>query len=614
MAFPFARRTVTVAPATVDTMQDVWDFLAVEGPTYLLQAMRTLATHTNHAPPSSQDATFEWIAEHFPKARRGVHPRPELDQGLDAYKKWRADLVRAVTIASGARAARQARDARQDGWTDLLSAVRLHTRDGGLIHPATASAMTTFADIARRASLEPWDLDTEGATTRLEAALPIKEDRKILRTGLAFLATYGFIPEIACLLPQGPLPTLPALRDHDTLPAHVDALLVEMVDKAAVQRDEVSGKDSRSVADSTRDRYLAALRHHVRALPHCPANPDLDYLRPVRDLASVNDVADLFALDHLKASIRRTEAVEHLPGTLSQASAYCYYGDILVVLSRNGLSSDEIYRSLKTSKFLKEGRELAEGMRPATKAWCSLLLSDPDRERRFRNMHRILQAKADAIFDAARAEGRDPFDDSCEDLTASELARVRALGTAAAAAAIELAGRPIRMGNVLNLRLLGSRANFHTPGRHRPAYSFFLTAAETKTGKEEPPAPLRKELFGPQVLAWYLNKIRPLFPHAAKNIHLFPAVESPDLPLSKNTFDAWFQRAASEAGIPMTFHRWRHGYASLLLAQSWSNLQVAADMLGNTPAVCAKSYAWINKQKIYSHGQDIMIARARGHK
>jgi hypothetical protein len=34
--------------------------------------MRTLATHTNYAPPSSQDATFEWIAEYFPKARKGV--------------------------------------------------------------------------------------------------------------------------------------------------------------------------------------------------------------------------------------------------------------------------------------------------------------------------------------------------------------------------------------------------------------------------------------------------------------------------------------------------------------------------------------------------------------
>jgi hypothetical protein len=322
MAFPFARRTVTVAPATVDTMQDVWDFLAVEGPTYLLQAMRTLATHTNHAPPSSQDATFEWIAEHFPKARRGVHPRPDLNQGLDAYKKWRADLVRAVTIATGARAARQARDARQDGWTDLLSAVRLHTKDGGLIHPAAASPMTTFADISRRAGLEPWELDRKDAIARLEAALPIKEDRKVLRKGLAFFGTYGFIPEIACLLPQGPLPTLPALRERDTLPAHVDAVLVEMADTAAVQRDEVSGKDSRSVADSTKDRYLAALRHHVRALPHCAVDPDLDYVQPVRDLARVNDVAGLFALDHLKATIRRTEAVEHLPGTLAQSSAY----------------------------------------------------------------------------------------------------------------------------------------------------------------------------------------------------------------------------------------------------------------------------------------------------
>lgn len=416
------------------------------------------------------------------------------------------------------------------------------------------------------------------------------------------------------LLPEAPLPSLPPLRAREALPAHIDAAIVAMVDAVANERDEVTGKDSQPIAESTRLRYIAALRHHVRVLPHCPVDADLNYDRPITDLDGVNDPNTLFALEHLKASIRRTEAVEHLPDTLSQASAYCYYTDILVVLSRNGLKDPEFFRQIKSSRFLKEGRELAEGMRRATKEWCDKLLTDPERERRFSNLHRILQAKANKILDAARAEGRDPFDDRLDDLTPAELTKVRALGTAAASSAIEYAGRPIRRANVLGLRLRGSTANFLLPNVDRPNYEFFLTAGETKAGKDEPPAPLRKELHGPQVIAWYLKKIRPLFPHAAENIHLFPAVETAGKALNKGTFDAWFQRAASEADIPMTFHRWRHGYATLLLAIDWNNLQLAADMLGNTLSVCSKSYAWIKKEKIYAAGQDKMIDRAKGLK
>jgi len=604
----------TVSPLTVETMQDAKDYLTIHGPIYLLQAIRTLETHTNYEPLSTMDATEKWVDDNFPKARKGIHPRPDLSQKIGAYRKWRSDLLRAVGIATGARKARKIRDALQDGWAEILAAVELHKKDGGLVPPASASSVASFADIARRAGLEPWELDGADTIERLEAVRTLKSDREVLKKGLTFLSTYGFIPEIAVLLPETPLPKMPALRARAALPENIDAALVAMVDVTASVRDEVAGKDSSSIQQSTRDRYLAAIRHHVRTLPQCPAEPDLGYHQPITELEGINDPDTLFTLEHLKASIRRTEALEHLPGTLSQASAYCYYNDILVVLNRNGLIDDEFFRQIKTSKFLNEGRELAKGMRQGTRDWCERLITNAESERRFTNLHRILQGKADKILDIARDEGRDPYDENLDDLTLAELSRVRALGTAAAASAIEYAGRPIRRANVLGMRLRGSKANFLLPSSDRPTYRFFLTAAETKSGKDEPPANLRKELYGPQVIAWYLKKIRPLFPHAADNIHLFPSVEIAGKALGKSTFDAWFQRAASEANIPMTFHRWRHGYATLLLAEDWNNLQLAADMLGNTLSVCAASYAWINKPEIISAGQDQMINRSKGRK
>lgn len=614
MTHLFPKSFAAFVPGKVENMHDVERFITVNGPPYLLKALTTLKSHLNQASLSGMDATLAEIEAYFPKSRKGVHPRPDLRQPLDAYKKWRADLIRAVKIATGMKAAKQVRQAQQDGWTELLAAIKMHTEHGGLINPITISPVAKLADFARCASLEPWDLDLDDAFARLELEIHVKEDRRVIERAIKALITYDFIPEIARLLPKGPLPLPPTARQIAALPAHVEAVIIRMADTAASMRDEVAGEDSATVGTSTRNSYLAAMRHHLRALPHCPSAPEQDYTRPVQDLDNVNDVMTLFGLDHLKATIRRTHAVEHLPGTLSQASAYNYYGALLVVLRRNGITDPTLYAHIKTSKFLKDGGELAKGMRPATETWCRALATDPVRERRFRNLHRILMAKAEKIFDAARAEGRAPFDPTLGDLTPSELTKIRALGTTAAACAIEYAGRPIRMGNVLHLRLYGSTANFHVPSKHRTDYEFFLMASETKSGKAEPPAPLRKEMYGPQVLAWYLKNIRPLFPHADGNIHLFPSVEKPGQPLGKSTFDAWFQRAASEAEFPMTFHRWRHGYATLLLAQSWDNLKVAADMLGNTPEVCSRSYVWINKQKVYFTGQDRMIERARAMK
>lgn len=608
----FPPSTAVSAPARIETWQHVHDHITAQGPAYLLQALRTLTTHTNHAPLSTLEASLDWIEQNFPKARKGVHPRPDLRQPLEAYKKWRADLVRSLKIATGARAAEQERKSRKDGWAGLLAAVMLHTRDGGLIHAAEAGGLTRLADVARRAGVEPWQLADAHALERLESAFVTPSDRGGVRNALRILAKYAFIPELAALLPEAPLPELPKLREAHALPDNVETVIAEMVHRAATGRDEVSGKDSDRVGPARRERFFAALRHHLRQLPHCPVDLDRGYMQPVSDLASVNDVSALFALDHVKATIRRTEAVEHLPETLSQGSAYSYYADLLVVLARNGLLDDEFVRQVKSSQFLKDGRELSNGMRHKTRIWCEALLNDKQRERRFRNMHRILQAKAEEILESARADGRDPFDTTADALTIQELSLVRALGTAAAAAAIEYAGRPIRLSNVLNLRFRGSRANFHRPGPDRPDHSFFLAAAETKSGKEEPPSLLRAELYGPQVIEWYLRRVRPLFPHADENIHLFPAVETPDRPLGKDTFDPWFQRAAAEAGLPMTFHQWRHGYATLLLDESWDNLQIAADMLGNTLTVCDRSYAWIDKKKLYAAGQNKMIARARG--
>ncbi|MCP1168907.1 site-specific integrase [Limimaricola litoreus] len=626
----FSLSSETTTTARIDTMQDVADWVVAQAPNpeeprkdnpvgYLLQALRTLVSHCAGAPLSTMPADPAWIEEHFPKVVKGVHPRPELGQSVGVYQKWRADLLRSIKKANGAEAEVKALRARKDGWADLIAAVQLHTTThGGSIHPAALSPLTKLADIARRAGVEPRDLDQPDVLSRLEQGFRLPLDRQDARNGQDFLNKHAYIPELAAELPQAPVVTFPILRAYAPIPEHIDAFLVGMVETAAKREDKVMKKDSQGVVDTTKSGWLSALRHHVRTLPDCPAEPDLDYPRPITNLDGVNDAAALFEADHLYASIRRTAAVEHLPGTIIHVSAYDYYSAIMVVLSRNGLIDAETCWGIKDSEFMVDGKALAHGMTAANQAWCENLVQNPLARRRFRNLHRIMQAKANDLLppealamprsDAKQRAAYREFVTS--QLTGTQFARLRQLGVCAAACAIEYAGRPIRKANCLGLRIHGSTRNFFTPTKHRPYYGFTLGAHETKAGKQETLTKLHDKLHGPQVLRWYLDVIRPLFEHAEASIYLFPGVTKPGQSLNHKTFDTWFQRAASDADMTMTFHLWRHGYASLLLAQDWGNLAHAAAMLGNTPAVCGRNYAWIDEQRLFLDGQQKMIASA----
>jgi hypothetical protein len=618
------------APTQVGNIQDVWDWICshAKDPTkpkecnpegWMLQYLTKLQSHCGGAPFATILPGLDLLAEFdaaYPKVRKGVHPRSDLDQKIEAYKKWRRNARLAIEKATGATAKKHELRSREDGWTQLLDAIKLHSTDG-CIYPAKGSPVTTLADIARRAGIEPWNLTDDAAMVRLEDAFDTPQDLQTVRKAQRFLTNYAILPEIAAVLPNKPVLIFPNRRERQALPAHIEDYLYAMVERAGSERDEVAGKDQMSVAQSTKSGWMSALRHHVRTLPLCQPEPEMGYPSPISHLESVNDVASLFNHQHLFAAIRHTGAVEHLHDKICHVSAYEYYSDIITVLFRNNpemdefghvigsgpeLISDWTGRKIKNSKFMKEGRELAKGMTTEHEAWCKALVQSKMRRNQFRSLHRTMMGSANAILNAANEEDRE--------LTFSEMEKVRQLGTCAAASAIEWAGRPIRMANALNLRLFGSRRNFYIPTNGHPTYSFKLFADETKSGKAEPETHLHAKLYGPQVLSWYLKNIRPLFPHHKTSTYLFPAIQREGQPLIKQTFDRWFQAAASAADLPMTFHLWRHGYASLLLSADWGNLPFAAQMLGNTDTVCARNYAWIDTEKLILDAQEKTIAAA----
>ncbi len=79
--------------------------------------------------------------------------------------------------------------------------------------------------------------------------------------------------------------------------------------------------------------------------------------------------------------------------------------------------------------------------------------------------------------------------------------------------------------------------------------------------------------------------------------------------MNPSTFRLWFQAAANDAGVPMTFHRFRHGFASILIRMGKSMRNIA-DMLGNTEAVCSKRYAFLDPDRSAKIAQDAMVQAA----
>lgn len=397
-----------VAAPPVRTFEDVERHLKAHGPKYLLQALRTLQSHCRMAPLSTLAADLGWFLDEFPKSsRQNPMPRPDLGQGVAPYKKWHADIRRALELASGARGARTVRDARADGWADLLAAIKAQTEDGGLIHPGSAGTVKRLADLGRRQSFEPWDLATPDIVATIEDGLAHHTERAPIRSALGLLADHRFIPEIAALLPPAdqPLVFLPTRRDLWRLPDHVDAVVRQLVAAASLSIDPTNGKARPRVAQKTIDGYLAAMRYHLRTLRRCAPEPEFGYAPPA-DLAAVNDVVGLFGVDHISATLRWTERHDHLPETLEARSAYEYYKDIERILKHAGALPEGLPAVLVGSHYMQDARALCDGMTPEMQEWCEALVTDPAKERAFHAMHRTLMRTAEDLLARARHEGR----------------------------------------------------------------------------------------------------------------------------------------------------------------------------------------------------------------
>ncbi|TNF21584.1 MAG: hypothetical protein EP318_06420 [Rhodobacteraceae bacterium] len=209
-------------------------------------------------------------------------------------------------------------------------------------------------------------------------------------------------------------------------------------------------------------------------------------------------------------------------------------------------------------------------------------------------------------------------------LTKTQLRAVRRLGTCAAFAALEIRGAGLRKGSALSAECAGVNQNFFRRTMNDKNIFELRIARKNMKGEyvELPPIHVRDDKYcGYEVLNWYLTTARPLFNYAnpqfckeekcAMATHLFVSEQSAK-PLDGAMLYKWFTRSSADIGLPMYPHNFRHGFATLLLARSWSNRGRAAAYLGCSVGVLDTYYGWIDKQQKLEEVQDLLAEALAG--
>jgi hypothetical protein len=205
------------------------------------------------------------------------------------------------------------------------------------------------------------------------------------------------------------------------------------------------------------------------------------------------------------------------------------------------------------------------------------------------------------------------------------LRRARMFGLLAAYSTIALEGAPYRRANILSIRHTGPKKTIflHLGGRDPHACIKFPNEELkngrrlTERGEELEAVTIRKRAegdFGPEILSFYRDKIRPLFPEAEKTHCLFPPIEhvgTPETGFQAGTFDIWLAEGSAEIGIPLSSHNFRHGFCSIDINEGRRSMEDLARIMGDTVATIQRFYSWIDgKRSVQAVQQDTARRRA----
>ena len=548
--------------------------------------------HKRNRPLKRLSADLEELEERFPP--HGFDPAEWPTDA--AYGLFRRRLLAAARHFHGIHQRKAELRAIEDGWSELLTRVKPLTEGkyGTCTwHPMKLKALRTFVLVARAHGVEPFRFTLE---TAFEIDLVYGGNKRTAnRTAISYLDELRAFPELAHLLPSAPINFTPKTGPMDLLPLSEPW---ERQIAAAVASVTVSGWDpvSQSHTDVHEPHahvltsgFRTALRIGLQVGLASPEASDI--LRVLADDEVIRAVAgEMFAR---KARPKKR-------GLLSERTTRKYLKGIRQVLAAAGHDTTTLSRIIANNKDSRKGARDEKQMTKKNRQFCESLIAREDLRRRFLYSFKTLRDAAEAILAAAAAEERD--------LTPRELSKVRLLGAAACFAAIEIGGAPIRVSNAMALTCVGEDAWIHIPeqGKKKP-FKVTIPAEFTKNKvKIEFSIRCTKHGFH-DVIRWYYETIRPLFPHAEESPFLFPSVTSADAHLDAGWFGEEFSNfMRTYVDLPMTPHQMRHGQTSLLLNKHPTEIEVIAKRIGDTPDTLRKFYGWLDSMRLVERGQDLI--------
>ncbi|MGC9419863.1 MAG: hypothetical protein ACP5EN_12915 [Rhodovulum sp.] len=463
-----------------------------------------------------------------------------------------------------------------------------------VIAPQKLIALKSFAQTCRAHDRQPWQVDL--AFMQELESLYQGNRRTSNRTAARRMDEYRTIPEALPLLPPQPIGFT---REHQHAPLEIPAAFAAEFEPWVIAATE---KDWDPVAqeNTTRnEKHAHVARAACRTYLRCAVSEGALE-------AGANSCLPVFldeerAADVARALITRI-GLPNTQGGLTRRTVRKYLKTICQVLRAAGHEPVTLEQVLKANRDLKDAAKDDKTMTPENQAFCERLIARRDLRLKFLNAYLDLRRAAEAILDTAKAEGRG--------LTKRERSRVCILGMCACFAAIEFAGAPLRISNVLEATLFGEAAWITLPqkGKTKPI-KVFIPAAHTKAKKEDSRFEIRPNKYrGHETILWFVREIRPLIPGAKDNLYLFPSPRKPGAPISDKWFRAEFCNVSrSIVGLPMNPHQFRHGQASLLINKHPEELLVIAKRTGHTVDSLLRFYAFIDTLKAMERGQDLMI-------
>ncbi|MCE0505913.1 hypothetical protein LR948_11135 [Roseivivax sp. GX 12232] len=549
-----------------------------------------------------------WFEANFPHPKiLGAQPLPGAARAFwssrTAYAKWREVVHRRIRTTLGLVEAQKAVRARVDAWTPFLSLLESLSKDHGPVHPGTFGAIRSLSDRARTAELDPLDLTPDQVPAFLEA-LPVHE-RGSSMTALKALDRLKRFPQIAGHLPSDYDTAYLLPPSRSVVPKEIRRKIAEMVKVARFDHstyDDVSESCTENFNEQTAQTYHAAFVTLARAAKESGQV----------DLASLDSLSPLFKKKNRIEAIRSLIDRAETDAGFSLRTAADYVRIVAQIGEANGFKMKGWRRSLKKNPALKEGHAAGEKMSPKNQEFCERLIHNPSDVRTFLRQHVLYQERAQDILATDKP------------IPKEKLRTARRLATCAAFSTLEIRGAGLRKGSALAAQCEGAQQNFFrkTSGGKK-LFELRLARKDMKGGYVEmPPIHVRDDKYcGYEVLDWYLTTARPLFDYAnpefcekekfARATHLFVAEKSAR-PLGGATFYNWMIRSSAEIGLPMFPHNFRHGFATLLLARSWSNRGRAAAYLGCSVGVLDTYYGWIDKRQKLEEVQDLLAEAMSG--